>query len=383
MSFAGIKIVDFTTTIAGPHCSRLLADLGADVIKIEAPDGDMMRSRPPMREQSSAMFGQLNVSKRSVVLNLKDPQAVEAARKLIANADVVIENYRPGVMKRLGLDYDSVKQTNPRLIYCAISGYGQTGPSAALPAYAPVVHAASGYDLAHVSYQQGRTKPDNGGIWIADVLSGTYAFGAVSAALHHRERSGAGQFIDVSMLESMLSLTLIEMQAAQFDYVPLARGMAEPLKTLDGYILVAIASEQTFRGAAAATGKPGWVTDPRYAEYVDRRANWHLLMGELEAWTATRTTAECLEPLNKHGVPSAMYRTVAEAMKDPQLAHRQALFEARDAAGSFKALNQPFQMSAGIGRNTNAVPSLGEHTGEVLKQLGYSDSDVSRMSSGA
>jgi crotonobetainyl-CoA:carnitine CoA-transferase CaiB-like acyl-CoA transferase len=243
------------------------------------------------------------------------------------------------------------------------------------------VHAASGYDLAHVSYQQGRTKPDNGGIWIADVLSGTYAFGAVSAALHHRERSGAGQFIDVSMLESMLSLTLVEMQAAQFDFVPLTRGIAEPLKTLDGYVLSAIASEQTFRGAAAATGK-GWVTDPRYANYADRRANWHLLMDELESWTATRTTAECLELFNKHGVPSAMYRTVAEAMKDPQLVHRQALFEARDAAGSFKALNPPFHMSAEGGRKSNAVPSLGEHTGEVLKQLGYSDSEISRMSSG-
>ena len=322
MSFAGIKIVDFTTTIAGPHCSRLLADLGADVIKIEAPDGDMMRTRPPIRGKSSAMFGQLNVSKRSVVLNLKAPQAIEAARKLVQEADVVIENYRPGVMKRLGLDYDSVKQINPRLIYCAISGYGQTGPSAALPAYAPVVHAASGYDLAHLSYQRGRTKPDNGGIWIGDVLTGTYAFGAVSAALHHREKTGAGQFIDVSMLESMLSLTLIEMQAAQFDYTPLTRGFAEPHKTKDGYILVAIASEPTFQAAAAATGNPGWVTDPRYAKFADRRANWHLLMGELEAWTGTRATAECVETFNKHGVPSAAYRTVAEAMQDPQLTHR-------------------------------------------------------------
>lgn len=381
MSFAGVKVVDFTTTIAGPHCSRLLADLGADVIKIEAPDGDMMRTRPPIRGESSAMFGQLNVAKKSVVLNLKAPQAIEAARKLIQNADVVIENYRPGVMKRLGLDYDSVKQTNPRLIYCAISGYGQTGPSAPLPAYAPVLHAASGYDLAHLSYQAGRTKPDNGGIWIADVLSGTYAFGAISAALHHRETNGAGQFIDVSMLESMLSLTLIEMQAAQFDYTPLSRGFAEPLKTQDGFILVAIASEQTFQAAAAATGNPGWLTDPRYAKYADRRTNWHLLMAELESWTGSHTTAKCVEIFNKHGVPGAAYRTVAEAMQDPQLAHRQALFEARDAAGSFKALNQPFHMSGGSRRSTNTAPSLGEHTAEVLKELGYADDDISKMSS--
>jgi crotonobetainyl-CoA:carnitine CoA-transferase CaiB-like acyl-CoA transferase len=381
MSFAGIKVVDFTTTIAGPHCSRLLADLGADVIKIEALDGDTMRTRPPIRGQSSTMFGQLNVSKRSVVLNLKSPQAIEAVRKLIDNADVVIENFRPGVMKRLGLDYESLKQTNPRLIYCAISGYGQTGPSASLPAYAPVIHAASGYDLAHISYQPGRTKPDNGGIWVADVLSGTYAFGAVSAALHHRERTGVGQLVDVSMLESMLSLTLIEMQAAQFDFTRMTRGFAEPLKTRDGYILVAIASELTFQATAAATGNQGWVTDPRYAKFADRRANWHLLIAELESWAERHTTTECLALFNKHGVPSSQYRTVAEAMKDPQLAHRQAFFEAQDAAGSFKALNPPFHMSAERRRVTNAVASLGEHTGEVLKELGYSDDDIKAMSS--
>ena len=383
MSFAGIKVVDFTTTIAGPHCSRLLADLGADIIKIEAPDGDMMRTRPPIRGKSSAMFGQLNVSKRSVTLNLKSPQAIEAVRKLIQDADVVVENYRPGVMNRLGLDYDSLKRTNPRLIYCAISGYGQTGPSAALPAYAPVVHAASGYDLAHLSYQPGRTKPDNGGIWIGDVLTGTYAFGAISAALHQREKTGAGQFIDVSMLESMLTLTLIEMQAAQFDYTPLTRGFAEPLKTKDGYILVAIASEPTFQAAATATGNPGWLTDPRYAKYADRRANWHVFLEELEAWTGSHMTAECVEKFNKHGVPCAAYRTVAEAMQDPQLTHRQALFEARDAAGSFKALNPPFRMSGDGQRISNAAPSLGEHTVEVLKGLGYSDEDIGKMSSGA
>ena len=380
MSLAGIRVIDFTTTIAGPHCSRLLADLGADVIKVEAPDGDMMRTRPPLRANASAMFGQLNVGKRSVTLNLKSPQAIDAARKLIAGADAVVENYRPGVMKRLGLDYETLRKDNPRLVYCAISGYGQTGPSAALPAYAPVVHASSGFDMAHISYQPGRTRPDNGGIWIGDVLAGTYAFGAVCAALRHREATGEGQFIDVSMLESMMTLTLIETQSAQFDYTPLTRALAEPLKTLDGYILVAIASEATFQAAAAATGNPGWVTDPRFEKYLDRRANWHLLMDEIQAWAVTRTTEECVGLFNKHGAPSAAYRTVAEAMKDPQLAHRQALFEARDAGGAFKALNPPFRMSAGKGRISNAAPSLGEHSGDVLKELGYSDDDIRRIS---
>ncbi|HEY3187105.1 MAG TPA: CoA transferase, partial [Solirubrobacteraceae bacterium] len=178
---AGLRVLDLTTTIAGPHCTRLLADLGASVVKIEAPDGDMMRTRPPLRNGASSHFGQLNAGKRSVVLDLKQPAAVEIVTRLVRRADVLVENFRPGVMTRLGLGYASLAAIRPELVYCAISGYGQTGPSADLPAYAPVIHAASGYDVAHMSYQESRTRPDNNGIFIADVLSGTYAFGAILA----------------------------------------------------------------------------------------------------------------------------------------------------------------------------------------------------------
>src|SRR5271168_5607449 len=139
-----IRVLDFTTTIAGPHCTRLLADIGAEVIKVESPEGDMMRSRQPLRDGASTSFGQLNTGKKSVVLDLKRPEAVAAARRLVATADVVVENFRPGVMQRFGLDYLAMKEIKPDLVYCAISGYGQTGPSAELPAYAPVIHASSG-----------------------------------------------------------------------------------------------------------------------------------------------------------------------------------------------------------------------------------------------
>jgi CoA:oxalate CoA-transferase len=150
-AFSGLRVLDFTTTIAGPHCTRLLADLGAEVIKIESPDGDMMRTRPPLRDGASSYFGLLNAGKKSVVLDLKDARAVEAARRLAGGVDILVENYRPGVMRRLGLDYARLGGANPRLIYCSISGYGQTGPSADLPAYAPVVHATSGFDLANLA----------------------------------------------------------------------------------------------------------------------------------------------------------------------------------------------------------------------------------------
>src|SRR5215831_451932 len=183
----GVRVLDFTTTIAGPHCARLLADLGADVVKIESPDGDLMRTRPPLRGSASSYFGQLNAGKRSLVLDLKRPEAVSIVKRLVAAADLLVENFRPGVMTRLGLDYASLQPLRPELVYCAISGYGQTGPSSGLPAYAPVIHAASGYDLAHLSYQEGRTRPDNNGVFIADVVTGTYAFGAIMAALYHRQ----------------------------------------------------------------------------------------------------------------------------------------------------------------------------------------------------
>src|SRR6202051_3677647 len=232
----GMRVVDFTTTIAGPHCTRMMADLGAEVIKIETAEGDMMRTRPPLRDGASTSFGQLNAGKKSVVLDLKRPDSVAAARRLIATADVLVENFRPGVMARFGLDYPALKAAKPDLVYCAISGYGQTGPSAGLAGYAPVIHASSGYDLAQIAYQGEARRPDYCGIYIADVLTGTYAFGAIMAALYQRRETGEGQLIDVSMLESMLSLTLSEIQLAQFprSYIP-GRPVFGPIATADGY----------------------------------------------------------------------------------------------------------------------------------------------------
>ena len=184
--FAGLRVIDFSTTIAGPHCARMLADLGAEVIKIETSEGETMRTRPPVRNGCSTVFGQLNAGKKSLVLDLKRPDGAEAMRRLAKTADVLVENFRPGVMRRLKLDYATLSALNPKLIYCSISGYGQTGPSAELPAYAPVIHAASGYDMAHLAYQPGRERPDYCGIYHADVFAGTYAFGAISAALYQR-----------------------------------------------------------------------------------------------------------------------------------------------------------------------------------------------------
>ncbi|ODM81310.1 MULTISPECIES: CaiB/BaiF CoA transferase family protein [Bradyrhizobium] len=375
-SFDGLRVLDFSTTIAGPHCTRMLADMGAEVIKIEPAEGETMRTRPPVRNNCSTAFGQLNIGKNSLVLDLKSPAGVEAVRRLIATADVLVENFRPGVMRRLKLDYASVRDINPKLIFCSISGYGQTGPSAELPAYAPVIHAASGYEMAHLAYQPGRSRPDYCGIYHADVLTGVYAFGAISAALYQRAASGKGQHIDVSMLESMLSLTLNELQWSQFEVKQTQRPMFGPIETTDGYVMVAIASEKTFQNLMQVIGRPDWVSDPRFAKYSDRRDNWAGLMEGVEAWSRSVSTQACLAALNEYGVPSSAYRTVREALADPQIAHRGALAEVADGGGSFKVLNLPFRMSGAAVGARKRMSTLGEHTLSYLKEIGLSEDQI-------
>src|SRR5882757_3753637 len=379
-SFADLRVLDFSTTIAGPHCTRMLADMGAEVIKVESVEGETMRTRPPVRNGFSTAFGQLNVGKKSLVLDLKSPDAVEIIRRLVVSADILVENFRPGVMRRLKLDYGSLRELNPKLIYCSISGYGQTGPSAELPAYAPVIHAASGYDMAHLSYQSGRSRPDYCGIYHADVVTGAYAFGAISAALYQRHRSQKGQHIDVSMLESMLSLTLNELQWSQFEVKQIQRPMFGPVETADGYVMVAIASEKTFQGLMQVIGHPEWIGDPRFARYSDRRENWAGLMDGVEQWSRSVTTAKCLVVLNEKGVPSSAYRTVAEALRDPQIAHRGALAEVEDGGGTFKVLNLPFRMSGAKVSAAKRMSTLGEHTLRLLKETGLSEDEIMAFS---
>jgi len=381
-SFDRLRVLDFTTTIAGPHCTRLLSDLGAEIIKIEAPEGDMMRSRPPLRDGASTSFGQLNTGKKSLVLDLKRQEAVAIVKRLVETADVVVENFRPGVMERFGLGYPALGSINPAIIYCSISGYGQTGPSAGLPAYAPVIHAASGFDRAHMAYQGADRRPDYCGIYIADVLTGTYAFGAIASALYQRTVTGQGQMIDVTMLESMLSLTLSELQNSQFYVPPLPRQIFGPVECKDGYIMLAVASERTFQNMAIASGHRDWIEDPRFKLYANRRNNWGELIDELETWSKALPTAEVQAAFDRHQVPSSPYRTVREAMEDPQLAHREALAVVEDRGGSFLALNPPFRMTGSATTTQPFVNALGADSAAVLAELGYSEGEIAAFIAG-
>ena len=365
---AGLRVLDFTSMIAGPYCARLLADCGAEVLKVEEPHGDHMRSRPPLRDGHSTYFGHLNAGKKSVVLDLKSDAGRDAARRLAASSDVVVENFRPGVMRRLGLDYPTLAGLRRDLIYCSISGFGQSGPRAEQPAYAPVVHAASGFDQVQFSYQDDQPKPAKTGIFVADVLAAVYAFGAVQTALVGRLRHGNGQFIDVALMDSMINLLVFECQEAQFPSKE-RRPLYVPMQARDGFVIVAPVNQRNFEQLADATGHPEWKSDPRFATVAARTTHWDALMAAVEGWTSTQTARACEDRLMKAGVPCSRYLSMAEALADPQLAARGALATVSDGAGDFRVPNPPFQFADHSVGVAPAVPALGADTDEVLARL--------------
>ena len=366
----GIRVLDFTNMLSGPYCTRLLADLGAEVIKIEPPAGDHNRTRRPVRNGYSSFFGHLNCGKKSVVLDLKSATGRDAAIGLAQKCDVIVENWRPGVADRLGVGYNAVSQSNPKVVYCSISGFGQTGPTSQRPAYAPIVHAASGFDLAQVQYQGGG-RPANTATFIGDVFGGMSAFGAIQTALYNRTQTGRGQFIDVALMDAMLNLLVYECQEAQAPTDEKIR-VYQPLETRDGYIVAAPTSQKNFEQLAHAVGHAEWIDDPRFAKTRTREANWAELMDLIEEWTQQRSGQEAEDVLLAGGVPCTRYRTVEEAMSDPQMKARGGMSLVKDRVGEYWVPNAPFQMP---GLNTSArphVPELGENTVDVLVDvLGY------------
>lgn len=374
----GVRVLDFTSVMAGPFATRMLADLGAEVIKVESLEGDQVRARPPKRDGYSAYFGTLNAGKQSIACNLKSPDILALIKQLVVTCDVLVENFRPGVMARFGLDFAALAAINPRLIYCSISGYGQTGPKALHPAYAPVIHAASGFDMVNLRYQDGADRPATSGIFIADVLGGTHAFGAIQAALYQRERTGQGQHIDLSMLEAMVGMLVFETQEAQFPG-DARRPLYTPLKTSDGFIMVAPTSPRNFEQLSDAVGHPEWRDDPRFLTNADRNANWATLLALTEEWTMERSAEEAEAILSRHGVPCARYREIAELLDDPQLAARGAFAQVHDGAGAFKVPNPPFRMSGSRVEARDHVARLGEDGAAVLAGLGVSAEAVEAL----
>ncbi len=365
----GIRVLDFTAVIAGPYCTRLLADLGAEVVKVESPDGDHMRGREPLRQAPdgtahSAYFGGLNSGKQSVVLDLKKPGDKQLAVDLAAKADVVVENFRPGVMKRLGLDYQTIAALNPRIVYCSISGYGQTGEAAGRPGYAPILHAACGYELAYMKYQEGLTRPLKSGIFVADVLAGSLAFGAINAALVKRERSGQGDYVDLSLMDAMLGMLVYECQEAQFP-AKYARPLYRAIKARDGFLIVAPISQGNFEDMAGVCGHPEWLTDVRFTR-ANRARNWEVLMGLLDQWAGSRSVDECEKAMLDGGVPCSRYQTVGEAMASDAVKSRGTFGTVHDGAGEYLSPNPAFRMRNSQAQVKPEVDPLGASNAKVI-----------------
>ena len=372
MPLEGIRVLDFSIMLAGPYCARLLADVGADVIKIEPPEGDDMRLRTPLRDGNSAYFGQLNAGKRSLALDLKSAEAIKLVHRLIAETDILVENFRPGVMDRLGLGYEALREINPRLIYCSISGYGQTGPAAERAAYAMIVHAESGFDRSLMRYAGDRDRPATGAIFVADILGGIFGFSAIQTALVQRGRTGEGQRIDVALMDCMLNLLVYELQEAQFP-IHASRPTYGPVRTLDGDILIAPITARNFAALCELTGQAELVDDIRFNTVPARGANWTAMMQVIEQWTQRHTVRECIAALDKAGVPSAVYRDPGAALTDPHLLQRGAFATIADGAGEFVGVNAPWKMSGADTAMKREIPGVGAHRDEVLsRDLGLS-----------
>jgi CoA:oxalate CoA-transferase len=373
---AHLTVLDFSAVYAGPICSRLLADCGANVIKIEATGaGDLTRGP----KGTSRVFSHFNAGKRSIALDLKHAEGQRVAHQLLGSADVVIENFRPGVMKQFGLDYASVAKSRPDLVYCSISGFGQQGPMAQRAAYAPIAHAASGFDIAHARIQRDpNADPSVWGIMIADMLTGTYAFGAIQTALLGRTQSGKGDYIDVTMLESMMSLIPGQIQLAQIPNAPPARGF-HPVRTLDGFVMICIVSGKNLRTLCKAMGREDMLEDPRFA-FGEHFKNQPLFLQEIENWSSQLSTDACELALNATGVPCSRYNSPEDLFEHPQVKVRQSFTQQQDEYGAFLIQNAPFTF-AGVNTSTSSeTPALGQHTDEILGSvLGYSAADIGRL----
>ena len=370
----GFTVLDFTRVLSGPYCTMQLADMGARVIKIEQPDkGDDTRAwGPPFVHGESAYFLSINRNKESLTLDLKSPMAARVLEPLLARADVLVENFRPGTMSRLGLSYEQLSARFPRLVYCAISGFGQTGPRRSEPGYDAVVQAEGGL-MSITGAAEGQ--PFRLGVAISDIVSGMFAAQGVAFALLARERTGRGQFVDIGMLDA--TAALLTYQAGIFfatGAIPGRMGNRHPtivpyetFEASDGDFVVAVGNDSQWRRFCAVVQLDALADDHRFATNRLRLANYDALRPMLGDALRTRTRAEWVGDLKKSGVPCGSVRDVAEVLQDPQLDARGMIQEVEHAvAGSLRVTGVPIRLSDTPGTVRTAPPTLGQHTDAIL-----------------
>lgn len=382
MPLTGVTVLDLGRFVAGPFCGALLADMGADVIKIEIPErGDELRYHGVVVNGESAYFVGMNRSKKSLTLDLKAEEGKEIFRRLVRQSDVVVENFRPDVMRKFGLHYEALRAINPGIIYCGISGFGKDGPYALRPSFDFIAQGMSG--LMSVTGFPDR-EPVRVGIPFSDSIAALYAAYGVALALVARRRTGEGQEIQVSLVDGVLSL--LAFQADTYfgtGKAPERNGNDHPIsapygtfKTSDGYINIAPPGDPMWERLARALGLEELLHDPRFATNDlrrEHRAELHTIINEI---TVKRTTADWIDDLNKVGVPCGPIYDVAQAFVDPQIRHQQMVLELEQPSGRVKTLGFPLKLSMTPAALHRPSPQLGQHTEEILTSLGFSTIDI-------
>jgi len=384
---AGITVVDLTRVLAGPYCTMLLGDMGAEVIKIERPDGgdDTRGFGPPYLNGESAMFLAINRNKQSVTLNLKHAEAKTILSKLIKGADVLVENFRPGTMANLGFDYEAARQLNPRLIYCSISGFGQTGPYASRGGYDTIAQAMSGIMSATGHPDM---PPAKAGVPIADIGTGMFAAFGIVCAYIARQRTGEGQLVDTSLLDTSIALSLVE--SATFlagGELPAPLGSTHrrnaphgAFRVKDGYIAITADSAHFWQRFCQIMELEALLDDSRFKTNADRVANKHVLQEIIENVTARREGSYWLEKLGDAEIPCGPVNSYAEVFNDPHVLARQMLMEVEHpVAGRVKMTGINVKLSQTPGALQRPAPTLGQHTHQVLHRLGYQDQAIDQL----
>ncbi len=391
----GIRILDLTRILAGPYCSMLFADLGAEVIKIEPPEGEMIRDNPPLVKEGeggphdrsrSGYFLSLNRNKYGITLNLKHPRAISIFKDLVKIGDVVLENYAPGVMKRLGIDYPVLKEINPRIVMCSISGFGQWGPSSGKLAFDIVAQAMSG--LMSVTGHPD-SPPTKVGTSIGDINAAVHAAFTIMAALWHREKSGVGQYIDVSMQEAMVSI----MEGAVVRWT-IGKELLTPIgshntnespmaayRCKDGYIIIGTVGNEHWERFCRAIRKPEWAADPNYATKGQRWAKKYILQQEIEKITTRYTVKEVGEMMDRERVANSPILNIQQVVEDPHLNERGYFVEVEHPViGKAKIPGIPFKLSETPGEVKSPSPLVGEHNEFILgKYLGINSAEIRRL----
>ena len=383
----GVCVLDFTRVLSGPHCTLMLADMGARVIKVERPgDGDETRAwGPPFVGGESAYFLGTNRNKESIALDFKRPEGRRVIDRLLDQADIIVENFRPGTLARLGLDYASLKETHPKLIYASISGFGQTGPRRFEAGYDAVVQAEGGL-MSITGDPQG--PPFRVGVAIADLVAGMLAAHGIVLALYAREKNGCGQQVDIGMLDGVISILSYHASmhltaSIRSSRVGNRHATIAPYETFaaaDGEFFLAVGNDDQFRRFCAAAGVASLREDPRFATNPARVVHHAELRQRLSPVLFARPRAHWIEILTEAGVPCGDVRDVPEALADPQILAREMIQSVEHAtAGMLKVVGVPIKLSETPGSVRSAPPILGQHTDAILRELRMSDDEIARL----